>query len=91
MFFIYEPKERKVYSIFPDKNNPNRLEMRLRVPAGFLVVGKVKEYLSKRLWDSFFNTEWPVVSAKGFSLFIQVGDQLIMIDMREKIIREAKI
>jgi len=32
-----------------------------------------------------------VVSAKGFSLFIQVGDQLIMIDMREKIIREAKI
>lgn len=95
--FVYEPNDRRVYSIYKDPESQEILEMSMRIPADFSVAHEVKDHLGRKIWEKFFIKKWPVLTARGVDgkrkvkiLRIQVGACIVDLDMQKRLVLQAK-
>jgi len=92
LFFIYSPTDQRIYTIYPDGNSNERLEMKMRIPADFSVASNVNESLGKRTRAILFRRKWPVLTARGgpdgtaHILRLLVGKLLLDLDMNKRAI-----
>lgn len=97
IFFIYEPNNQRVYSIYKDPASQEILEMNIRIPADFSVEPGVKMHLGCKIWEKFFIKKWPVLTARGVDgkreikiLRVQVGAYVVDLDMQKKLVLKIK-
>ncbi|MBF7083026.1 hypothetical protein IT084_08555 [Desulfallas sp. Bu1-1] len=57
IIFIYSPAEQQVYTIYPAKEDSNRLEMKLRIPPDFILTNEVSNKIGKKLRSKLFQVE----------------------------------
>lgn len=86
LYFIYDKKDRRVYSVYPNEYQSDKLEMKMSVPADFIVEDYLKFVISKNTLVKLYREEWPVYTARGTALRLKVNKWLVDVDiMRRKV------